>query len=97
MKVEWTNADVLTPCETTGKSILVIDTPKDCDGCPCLNRKLWECQADKKRRSSDEKPLWCPLKPMPKKKETDSTGTIEEYMYKGYDRGWNACLEELEK
>ena len=35
------------------------------------------------------------LIPLPEKKETDSTGTIEEYMLKGYDRGWNACLDEI--
>ena len=35
------------------------------------------------------------LMPLPEKKETDSTGTIEEYMLKGYDRGWNACLDEI--
>ena len=82
MKAEWTNADNLTPSQTTGKSVLVIDTPKECDECPCLNRKLWECQADKKRRSSDERPSWCPLKPMPKKFNDD---VYEDWMF--FDKG----------
>lgn len=101
MKAEWTNADALTPSETTGKSILVIDTPKECDGCPCLNRKLWECQADKKRRSSDERPDWCPLKPMPSKKvpifDLNSASYDEEYekriMYE--IDGYNRCIDEI--
>ena len=91
MKAEWTNADNLTPSQTTGKSILVIDTPKECDGCPCLNQKLWECQADIKRRSSDERPSWCPLKPMPSKIDADDDS------YLMYVKGWNDCIEELEK
>ena len=89
MKAEWTNKDSLTSCETTGKSILVIDTPKECDGCPCLNQKLWECQADKKRKDlGDEKPCWCPLKPMPERKPID-------FLNYWFNQGYNALHEEL--
>ena len=94
MKAEWTSDDVLTSNQTTGKSILVIDTPKECDGCPCLNQKLWECQADKKRRSSDERPSWCPLKPMPQ--EDKVKAGVGAYT-RGFSVGWNKCLEEIEK
>ena len=96
MKAEWTNADALTPSETTGKSILVIDTPKECDGCPCLNRKLWECQADKKRRSSDERPSWCPLKPTPEKICCGEKHSEAGMIYEAWAAGWNECVDYLE-
>ena len=49
------------------KVILVIDALNECDGCPCLNYKLWYCQADPKHRdgAEDYVPEWCPLKPIP--------------------------------
>ena len=92
------------------KAILIVDEmPKSCSDC-WLHRneysdyeKVWEdichnaeheCHVLSKTNYI-KRPSWCPLKPMPKKKETDSTGTIEEYMLKGYDRGWNDCLEEI--
>lgn len=46
------------------KAILMIDEmPKECDGCPCLNYKIWYCQADEKGRDGgdDDRPEWCPL------------------------------------
>ena len=79
------------------KSILIIDTPKDCDNCPCADGELGFCQADEKQRYCDwyKVPLWCPLKKMPKKKNTPLT----EYnlIEKIYENGWNECLEEIEK
>lgn len=37
MKAEWTNADNLTSSQTTGKSVLVIDTPKNCSECKLMS------------------------------------------------------------
>ena len=87
MKVEWTNKDNLS-VETTGqnnKAILVIDMPKDCaSGCPvmCMTRGI------------NHRPSWCPLKPLPEKKNEINVGQMnsEEY-YKGV--GWNACLDAI--
>lgn len=93
MKAEWTNKDVLTQSETTGKSILVIDTPKNCSECKLMylqgigegicNAVDWE-----------ERPSWCPLKPMPEKFTTS-----EPYIcnYNDWQNGWNDCLEEIQK
>lgn len=71
------------------KAILVIDMPKECDGCPCLNQKLWECQADKKRRSSDVRPSWCPLKLLRKKTPYGSD------LFNDYVRGYNDCIDDI--
>ena len=99
MKAEWTNKDVLTQNETTGqsKSILVIDTPKNCAECKLMYLQgIGEsiCNAvDWKRR-----PLWCPLKPLPDKKPVSYHDDIYGDVEKNYTNiGWNLCLEELEK
>ena len=90
MKVEWANKDNLS-VETTGqnnKAILVIDMPENCaSGCPimCLTRGI------------NHRPTWCPLKPLPQKsglvhQDADGWCKLSEY-----SRGWNACIEEIEK
>ena len=82
------------------KSILIIDTPKDCDNCPCADGELGFCQADEKQRYCDwyKVPLWCPLKPMPKEEDIYEVGMDEEdtNAKRQWNKGWNACLEELE-
>lgn len=77
------------------KAILVIDAPNECDECPCLNYKLWYCQADPKHRdgAEDYVPEWCPLKPMPQNKEIIGTKYIKDSNQ--YALGWNACIDEI--
>ena len=50
------------------KSILVIETPKDCYECPCYYEERNKCEATFKNVEDDdiEKPSWCPLRPLPK-------------------------------
>lgn len=81
MKVEWTNKDSLTSGETT-KAILVIDLPKSCYKCPMMfddGNGIW-CGVERDKDGDmhmrvhyycDEngRPSWCPLRPMPQKKE----------------------------
>ena len=102
MKAEWTNKDVLTQSETTGqsKSILVIDTPKNCAECKLMYLQgVGEsiCNAvDWERR-----PSWCPLKPLPEKMSMrDEAQFYLGYMngktkYLGFNEGYNACLEDI--
>ena len=75
------------------KAILVIDMPEACaDGCPVM------CRA----RGINHRPTWCPLKPMPLKRETMvhwksiSGGDIPTHEPSGEDIGWNKCVEYLE-
>lgn len=82
------------------KSILIIDTPKTCDDCPFLNYTngvgLTICE-NKDRMIPDEgKPSWCPLKPMPEKKTTKNPIWADR-SFDDYDKGYNACLEEIER
>ena len=92
-----------------GKSILVIDTPKDCGGCPLCSKdeNYWgdiisaECQMQYKgylTLNEMEKPNWCPLRPLPEKKPVSYHDDLYGDVEKNYTNiGWNSCLEELEK
>ncbi len=91
------------------KAILVIDTD-NCWDCP-LERDA-KCQYSHKKIPKKNIPSWCPLKPMPQKKEeacaekyAESTYVVS---YTGaheisakthplYADGWNACIKEIEK
>lgn len=56
------------------KAILVIDMPEACaDGCPVMCRT----------RGINHRPTWCPLKPMPQKKEVE-VNEIEDIMRTEY-------------
>lgn len=45
---------------------------------------------------SEEKPKWCPLKPLSKKKETSKVTSSYEVGYaKGYEKGWSDCFDEI--
>lgn len=38
------------------------ELPECCCDCPCHNGENGFCQADDKKRSSEWRPFWCPLK-----------------------------------
>lgn len=69
------------------KSILVIDTPKDCLHCDIaywidnINCVRWIRELGKKKEEI------CPLRPMPKRKE------YQECFMASY--GWNKCIDEI--
>ena len=86
------------------KSILVIDTPKDCPECPCFRAEndvptyYGEYCSVIRKGLSGEKPEWCPLKLLPQKKGIDKTlefGGYENIIQESLARGYNACLEEI--
>ena len=72
------------------KSILVIDTPKNCAECKLMFLQgIGEsiCNAvDWSRR-----PSWCPLRPLPEKRINKDCLVIHEI----WNEGWNACLDEI--
>ena len=81
------------------KAVLVIDLPKDCWDCHLVDE--WgNCNAIKITSNkfgmdvnpyNNEKPSWCPLKPLPSKKyEHPYPHETNEYAY-----GWNDCLKEI--
>lgn len=76
------------------KSILVIDTPKNCEECPlCLtsNKDTSRCfityiAIEDLLEDKDIFEAHCPLKPLPQKYDE---GQLRE------QKGWNNCLKEI--
>ena len=81
------------------KSILVIDTPKNCKDCFCWDYDYSTCMASKELveiELTEEKPDLCPLKELPEK--ISRPGPIEVEMddwETGYRMGWNGCLRRI--
>ena len=78
------------------KSILVIETPKNCLDCQ-LMVDGW-CYAVKADRTQDaisakDRTCWCPLRPLPNRKE-DLHYPCNEYL-QAINEGWNACIDEI--
>ncbi len=89
------------------KAIVVIDMPKDCANCELKSSLFCAINGESLYTTviqNEDKPTWCPLKPLPDKKtETiDVTGMcygkeVEEALKKCWiNIGWNNCLEEIE-
>ena len=79
------------------KAILVIDEmPSECGWeCPCY-RENNACEGMctetlKSTPFTDERPSWCPLKPLPNAITERGKWISEEYQ-----KGWNAYREDLE-
>ena len=97
------------------KAIIVIDMPKVCGECRAsFCGDVWYCYAGEYRRplfteNIQEKPSWCPLKPLPCKKYMRQmpSDVLEKSQRKrdfiihkvdvdnSYVEGWNACLDEI--
>ena len=77
------------------KSVLVIDTPENCGKCKFIS-EFW-CRAMNGRRvpNNDVIPNWCPLKPLPEKKEYIVPINNVESQKDIIAVGWNACLREI--
>ena len=83
------------------KSVLVIDTPEDCESC-VLHGGIFHSFCKINCRYIEDlsaKPDWCPLKPLPEKMKL--TGNYNGEYSKtggktlGYKVGWNACINEI--
>lgn len=92
----------------SGKSLFMMDTPENCVDCQfCYEHDegIEACCTVTREPSNDDmyriikedycqdKPDWCPLKPMPEKKNCDvfSFGT----QIGAWREGWNACIDAI--
>jgi aldehyde:ferredoxin oxidoreductase len=77
------------------KAILVInEMPNSCDECEV---RCGGYTAKEYSEKSIKRPSWCPLKPFPRMSgvvHQDADGWCK---LSDYSRGWNDCLEEIEK
>lgn len=95
------------------KAVLVIEMPHDCVYCPCWRGgndefPFDDCTAVQRPltvEERDNKPEWCPLKPLPTKITTATLSEREQErtelftsmaLLKTYADGWNDCLKEIE-
>lgn len=79
------------------KAILVFDMPATCTGCPCYDYIHGVCANTHKdcELRIQEKPVWCPARPLPERKDEGSVLKplpFEVYMYR---YGFNECLDEI--
>ena len=77
------------------KSVLVIDTPKNC--CPCYLRGFTlnsqYCRWKKKDiKDTSVKPDWCPLMDLPEKDNGDYPANTFDA---GFVEGRNQCIDEI--
>lgn len=78
------------------KAILVLEIPSSCKECNL--QQFYICKPVGKSvvgtpTDLKSKPDWCPLKPMPGKNTKQYS---DGYKYgKGYQNGYNACVDEI--
>lgn len=79
------------------KSVLVIDTPENCGKCKFISG-FW-CRAMNGRRvpNNDVIPNWCPLKPLPEKKEYVDPTSSAKAKKNIIAVGWNTCINMIVK
>ena len=71
------------------KSLLVIDTPETCSECPLFEIELYRgCRLGGDHW--EDKPKWCPLRPLPEK----TIDASDDYFH-GYCNGRNECIDEI--
>lgn len=77
------------------KSVLVMDTPENCGKCKFVSG-FW-CRAMGGRRvpNNDVIPNWCPLKPLPERKEYIVPIDNIESQKDIIAVGWNACINTI--
>ena len=73
------------------KSIAIIETPKNCANCPLYSFEGHLCRAESKTiLNICSIAEFCSLRPLPQKINDPDDDLL-------ISRGWNACLEEIEK
>lgn len=89
------------------KGMIVVDIPESCNQCqfhyPARDMhtgkymggcRLVACMAI---RDKNGKPDWCPIREIPVKLEEIKTPhSMGDYQRKGFQRGWNACIDKIE-
>ena len=74
------------------KGFIMMDMPENCEDCPCCHTDDYDfyCKRNGNHVDWEEKPDWCPIRPMPEK------AFHEDFCDNGrYDKGWNDCLREI--
>ena len=74
------------------KAVLVVEMPTSCSMCWLDSTcKVWQ-EEPTKWTGFNDRLEGCPLKPMPHSKQMENRWFSDDY-----SKGWNDCLEEIEK
>ena len=75
------------------KAVIVIDMPNSCFECLAFeNERYHGCRVNGKEHW-EEKPKWCPLRPLPKMVKVSDDAYVSDYL--DFDLGWNACIKAI--
>ena len=77
------------------KSVLVIDTPKSCEGCCmfCYTYRRFQCLITGETiENSTDRPEWCTLMDLPEKDNGDYPANTFDA---GFAEGRNECIDEI--
>ena len=89
------------------KSILIVDTPENCNECPFFNSYYFgeHCGATEEKIKYDydtfqyTKSDWCPLLSLPERKDltiyTAGHTGLDNVIKHAHDQGYNDCLDEI--
>lgn len=88
-------------------SVLVVQTPNDCFECLYFSHRNDKCELAKRHfencEGRENKPKWCPLRPLPEKKKTYYVQGMynfnppipKDFLESVAYEGWNACLDKI--
>ena len=82
------------------KAVLVMDMPESCGDCKLRKNGCCEPHSWKNdicgvfyNAKNNSKPDWCPLLPMPEKKQEEVP--VAYTHFGAYNDGWNACIDAI--
>lgn len=78
------------------KSVLVMNTPEDCGSCIHIGTFHAFCRINcRDIKDLSARPDWCPLKPLPERKEYIVPIDNVESQKDIIAVGWNACIDAI--
>ena len=78
------------------EGIIVVDMPKSCRECELRTESGYCIPTHKdifRYGLREEKPDWCPIKPIPKRKTGRSLPEYDTDIH--YEIGWNSCIDAI--
>lgn len=81
------------------KGIIITDIPEHCGQCIAYDDEFDKCNASEHEEyiKEDEKPNWCPIKPIPEKMKFYGKYPQRDGFLPSVKIGWNNCIDEILK
>lgn len=72
------------------KGVLLVDLPSNCKKCEWGRNRTFCKRRGKDYPCMEIIPWWCPIKPLPEKKDVVVAGTVDLISL-----GWNDCIDDI--